>query len=228
MSKALEDYLSKVTSAHNKPKFMAVLSMALQPFIDAQKFLEELPLHFDIDVAIGAQLDVVGKWIGRSRYIDAPIPDPWFAFDTAGRGWDQGVWKGPYDLGSLLDRLGDDLYRKLLYAKRSANHWDGTVPSAEAIFRLLIDEAGTKIWLEDRFDMSEAICIAQMLPPLILLFMVEQGLLPTKPAGVGRLYHFVSVDGAPLFGFDSQNENVAGWDTGAWGVGASWLLNNPT
>ena len=40
--------------------------------------------------------------------------------------------------------------------------------------------------------------------------------IPVKPEGVGLNYAVTTVDGSPVFGFDMNNSQVAGWDTGAW------------
>ncbi len=222
------DYLDLVTPYHRgKPNFSAILEALGESVVAARDVIAHLPEDFDLDEAIGAQLDVVGKWLGRSRDIPTPLPDPWFAFDMPLRGWDRGIWKGPYALGSSLVSLDDETYRKLLYAKRAANNWDGTRAGAEAAFRLLISNVTHLLWLQDGFDMSDSVCIAQTLPDLLYLFLLEQNLIPVKSAGVKRYYLFTSVIGSPLFGFDCQNSRVSGWDEGAWGVTASYLLNNP-
>ena len=45
------------------------------------------------------------------------------------------------------------------------------------------------------------------------------GYFAPKPAGVHVDYLMTpSVAATPYFGFDAQNANIAGFDTGAWGV----------
>lgn len=63
----------------------------------ADLFVQELLTCYDIDQAVGAQLDVLGKYVGVSRNIGSIIPRPYFGF------WDylftrnpalyQGTWK---------------------------------------------------------------------------------------------------------------------------------------
>ena len=119
----LDSYLARITDAHrDKPKFMAMLALCLQPYVDAQDLIASFVAAYDLDEAIGAQLDVVGKWVGRSRVIEAPVRDPWFRFGDSSRGLGRGVWKDRYSPGSTLTKLDDVAYRKLLRAKIAANN----------------------------------------------------------------------------------------------------------
>src|ERR1700724_484376 len=95
----VSDYLKLVTRLHaGQPRFNAMLAAVLQPFSDLQAFLNSLPQQFDIDIAIGAQLDIVGQWVGQSRNITVPLPNIFFTWDSSNlaKGWDRGIWQGPY------------------------------------------------------------------------------------------------------------------------------------
>ena len=96
-------YLDKVPGAHSdKPKYTAMLSMLLKPFVEAQALASLLFTNFDLDNAVGVQLDVVGKIVGRSREITTPVEDIWFSFGGDGsRGFGRGVWKRPGDPDAL-------------------------------------------------------------------------------------------------------------------------------
>lgn len=130
------DYLAKVPPLHaSKPKFMATIAAVMQPFADAQALLDGMPLVFDLDTAVGVQLDATGAWIGKTRIIPIPIPNAFFSFDTPGLGWDQGYWAGTFgDPSTYFVSLDDDTYRRLLYAKVLCNSSDGTIAKIQAIF----------------------------------------------------------------------------------------------
>lgn len=250
-------YLGKITpwqASDKKPKFNATVAAGVQPYVDQQAFVATLPAQFDIDLAIGAQLDVVGQWVGRSRFVSVPIPGAFFSFDTDGLGWDEGYWQGPYDGADGLSRLPDDLYRKLLYTKRAANSWDGTTDGAEAILRTYLTDPATQVFIDDdgravvsqnyfafdvdgagwdqgtwsapgspthepgRMSLHYTICIAGRLPSAIDLHILGNGLIPVNAAGYDVDYAVTTVGGAPLFGFDMDDENVSGFDVGAWGA----------
>lgn len=221
----ISHYLAKITSAHSdKPKFMAMLQGCIEPFLASQAVAESIPAAYDIDLAIGRQLDVVGEWVGRSRHLSIPLPDPWFRFGDARRGWGRGIWKGSeYTPDYSLATLNDDDYRKLLYAKVAANSWDGSPGEATRILRILGIPTETNIWVQDNQDMTDAVCVSGLLPSIVLCFIVAQNLVPVKPSGITRKYYFVSVNRTPLFGFGSNNSFISGWGTGAWGVTAEKL-----
>ncbi|WP_107311353.1 DUF2612 domain-containing protein [Burkholderia metallica] len=212
----LNDYTALITSEHSdKPKFMAVVEMLSAPLVDLMNALGGMPSLFDLDVAVGDQLDVLGKWIGLSRQVSTPLTGIYFSFDVAGLGFDQGAWKGPFDPDTGLVSLDDDTYRMTLRAKIAANHWDGTPEAAADIIDSLAP-AGARVFLEDPCDMSITIGIAGKQPPALYIALLKNGLLSLKPEGVHVNYAVTSADGAPIFGFDLDNEYIAGFDAGAW------------
>ncbi|MGL5183343.1 DUF2612 domain-containing protein [Herbaspirillum huttiense] len=213
----ISDYTGLITSEHNqKPKYMAVVETICQPMVDGVNFLSTLPFDFDLDQAIGVQLDAVGEWVGISRNITVPLAGVYFSFDIAGLGFDQGVWKGPFDPDTGLTTLDDDTYRLLIKAKIGANHWDGTLEGSAAILNSIFDSS-THVFIEDHQDMSMTIGVSGKIPSPVFLALLSGNYIPIKPEGVRVSISVVTtVDGAPLFGFDMNNQYVAGFDTGAW------------
>src|SRR5574343_495610 len=53
---------------HNKPKAKAVMSTLLGELISISSLAKEVESCFDIETAVGAQLDIVAKYFGVSRY----------------------------------------------------------------------------------------------------------------------------------------------------------------
>lgn len=215
----LTDYTALITSEHRDlPRFSAVRGALLQPLVDQMNVLESIPGKFDLDNAVGVQLDDVGLWVGVSRKIRTPLTGIYFSFDVAGLGFDQGIWKGPFDPDTGLTVLDDDTYRLVIRAKIGANHWDGTLASSAAILNSIFG-ADTHVFIEDHQDMSMTIGISGKVPSAVFLALLAGGYIPLKPEGVRVNYTIVTtVDGAPLFGFDMDNDFVAGFDTGVWGT----------
>ncbi|MEN8511956.1 DUF2612 domain-containing protein [Burkholderia sp. RS02] len=215
---ALIDYTSLITSEHRDlPRFAAVLGALVQPLVDQMNVLQGMPGKFDLDDAVGVQLDDVGLWVGVSRKIRTPLTGIYFSFDIAGLGFDQGIWKGPFDPDTGLTVLDDDTYRLVIRAKIGANHWDGTLESSAAILNSIFG-ADTHVLIEDHQDMSMTIGISGKVPSAVFLALLAGGYIPLKPEGVRVSYTIVTtVDNAPLFGFDMNNQFVAGFDAGAWG-----------
>ncbi|KAA9370919.1 DUF2612 domain-containing protein [Ochrobactrum quorumnocens] len=213
-----EKYLDLIPNWNlEKPKFSATISALVEPLSGGQVFVSHLPKDFDLDVAIGSQLDIVGEWVGRTRYVQTPIPNVWFSFDVEGVGFDQGTWRYVYDLDAGMTRLDDDHYRILLRAKIAANQWDGTIPGAKAVLDPVFGE-GTHVFIQDHMDMSMTIGVSGQIPSAVTLALLAGGYIPLKPSGVRVNYLVVSVNQTAMFGFDMDTELIAGFDVGSWGA----------
>jgi hypothetical protein len=153
--RTLDQYLDLVTQLHrNQPRFIASLSALVQPMAELQASAEGLPQAFDLDLAVGPQLDAVGARVGLSRFIREPLPNMWFSFGYEQKGFGRGFWKGPFEVGSLLERLGDETYRRLIRAKISSNNWDGTIPGAQAIMETILSPQARGELIANQFDLS--------------------------------------------------------------------------
>ncbi|VVD29149.1 DUF2612 domain-containing protein [Paraburkholderia dioscoreae] len=217
----ISDYTDLVTSEHaDKPKFMATIEALTSCFVDLRNFQQSVPEAFDLDDAVGVQLDAVGLWVGIGRQVATPLTGVYFSLDVSGLGFDQGVWQGPFDPSTGLTTLDDETYRMLIRARIGANHWDGTAETSVAILRSIFDTS-SRVFIQDHDDMSISICIAGSPPNALSLALLKGGYIPLKPETV-RVNTVVvtTLTGAPLFGFDMDNDLVAGFETGAWGVPA--------
>lgn len=213
---SLSDYTRKITSEHSaQPEFMAAVSALLQPFVDGIGTVAAMPTSFDLDQAIGAQLDVLGLWIGISRTLRIPLTGVYFSFDVH-PGLDEGTFFTPFDDTTQLTTLDDTTYRKLLKVKIGNNHWDGTIPGAYAFLNPILGNDNTVI--QDNGDMSMLLGVIGAEPlDAVTTALLENGYLDAKPVGV-RITDYVtpSVPGDPFFGFDVENSTISGLDVGAW------------
>lgn len=216
---AIEDYSKLITSEHSdQPKYMAMLQVLTEASQQQQALLESFIALYDLDLAVGSQLDVVGQWVGLSRRLAVPIPGVYFAFDDAEVGFDAGVWKGPFDPDTGIISLDDDTYRYMLYIKIATNQWKGSLEDANAILGRVFQTSDTRIFIIDTFGMTQQMGISGIIPSALFTALIIQGFLILRPAAVemdGVIQ--TTVSGAPLFGFDSQNDYIGGFDTGAWG-----------
>lgn len=211
-------YLGLVTAFHrDKPKFTGMVGAVSQCFVDAQAAIGALVPAFDLDAAVGAQLDVVGLWVGISRHVRTPLAGVYFSLDVAGLGFDDGVWQDPFDPDSGVTALDDDTYRLLIRAKIAANHWDGTLEASAAILKLIFGDL-THVFIQDNGDMSIDIGVSGKRPSAIFLALLTGGYIPIKPEGVRIKYYVVPDQDGPLFGFDVTNEYISGYDSGIWGT----------
>jgi len=213
-----EEYLSLITSAHSdKPKFEATVAVGVSPFARIQEVLNSLITEFDIDTAVGVQLDVVGEWVGRSRRIDTPLVGVYFAWDDlANDGWESGIWKDVYDPESGLVDLPDDAYRLLLKSKVAANNWRGSIPQAYEVWDSAFG-TNTFLLIQDNQDMSMVVGIAGQPLSIVDQALLTNGYIPLKPEGVRINYYAVAPSEGSLFAFDvSETSAMAGWDHGQW------------
>ena len=218
MTVVATEYTGLITSEFNQqPNYIATVMALVQPAVDIQNLVLSLPGLYDLDVAVGTQLDAVGEWVGISRDIGTPLTGVYFAFDTAGLGWDQGAWYSPFDPTQGYAVLDDTHYRVLLRAKIAANNWDGSIAGAYTALSALFGAAsGTYVFIQDNQDMSMNYSLAGNIPDAITLALFTGNYLSLRPCGVRINNFYTPSQPGPLFGFDIENSLVSGWDVGGW------------
>lgn len=161
---ALKDsYMGLITSQHrNKPKYEAMLSKLLQYNEDIFSLAVYFDDEFDLDLAEGAQLDILGKIVGQSRTVDFQ-PD-----------------KG---LSSILD---DYVYRNLLKAKIAKNMWKGKIEDLREIWLNLF---GKPIIIQDNQDMTIDVVVVGISDQMTKN-LIQKGYIVPKPQSVGANYAF--------------------------------------
>jgi len=179
-------YVDVITSEHRvRVNFVATVLVCVKPYMDGIALLESLPASFDLDSASGAQLDVIGEWVGQSRYLTTPLPNTYFSWDISGQGWDEGTWKGPFDPVTGLTILPDDTYRVLLKAVIAANKWDGTTPGAYAAWAILFAALGGTLKIRDNQDMTMSLAyFGATRPNAVVTALITGGYIELKPSGV--------------------------------------------
>lgn len=137
----MSDWTDLVISEHvNKPKFMAALGIVAGAIQDTTAVIESMPGLFDVDNAIGDQLDKVGEWVGRKRVVEQILNPVFFGFsdDIAAQPFGElinvAVGGRFYEQGESFassSTLGDPEYRTIIKAKIVRNQWDGTIDGLE-------------------------------------------------------------------------------------------------
>ena len=211
----VSDYTGLITSEHaSAPKFGAMVAAVAGCFVRSQNLLVGIPTAFDLDAAVGAQLDVVGQWVGVARTVQTPITGVFFSLDTANVGFDQGVWLDAYNTATALISLDDDTYRLLLRAKIGTNSWDGTLASSKPILDAIFT-GSLSASIEDNGDMTITMILrsAGKVISALLQAIFLGGYLHLKSEGV-QVNYVITND--TLFGFDSSGSVIAGFDSGTW------------
>jgi len=224
----MSKYTELITNYHaTRPRFVNHIDLSTRPLIDTSAAVEGLIEAFDIDQAPGAQLDILGLWIGGSRQVSEPISGVYFCWDTDGLGYEQGVWQGPFDPDAGYTTLSDETYRIILKAKIAINSWSGQNDTLPAILDAATAGSGLRMQIVDNQDMTIAVWvfpesdIADV--SLELIAAIKQGYLTVKAAGVwaGDILTpsiLTPSVGPTFFGFDMDNDYIVGFDSGAWGV----------
>lgn len=209
-------YLDLITSEHNqKPKYMAMLEAILKPMANGVVVAKSLNVLYNLDTAVGVQLDIIGQWIGRTRYLKAPITGVFFTYNT-GPGYNFGIYKGPFDPGTELVALPDEQYRTYLKAVAAANQWDGTIPGAYAAYAILFEGTPYEVLIFDFQDMSMAFALLGAVPDALTQALFTGGYLSLKPDGVSVRYYVVPVVDGPVFAYNAPlgDANRAGYNAG--------------
>lgn len=212
-----EDYTSLITSQHkDKPKFVEMTKNDIEPYVALENIMLNIPTYYDVDTAIGTQLDVIGEWVGASRNIPTPLTGVYFEWDgtSALTGWDSGTWRGEFDPTTGLTSLPDDSYRKYIKAKIAANSWDGTIEGAYQVWGEIF--ADSALIIQDNQDMTMTVGIAGEKLGAVDQALLTGGYLSLKPSGVGVKYYAIIPQQGTIFGWDIENSALTGWDSGQW------------
>ena len=111
----LDYYLGLITSEYSsQPNAMATVEAVVQPKVDTIAFLQNLWQYFQLDSAVGDQLDKLGAWLGVSRNVSETLTGVYFELDSSTLGLDQGSMQGEFDPSTGLVSLPDDTYRKII------------------------------------------------------------------------------------------------------------------
>lgn len=219
MAGDVTQYLNMVPLANsNQPNFTAMIAAVTQAWADNYGMSHNATLQFfDIETAVGAQLDVLGKWVGIQRDLPSAISGVYFAFDGVGVGFDQGVWLGPGDPGTGIISLPDDYFRLAIKSKILNNAWNGSTPDAYALASVILGPLGYYLFIVDNANLTMDLgVVGTSATPPLLQALFQQGLINVKPIGVHIAnYYFQNID-APMFALDLSNGIFAGLDVGAF------------
>lgn len=185
----MSKYTELISNYHKgKPLFVEHVELSTRPLTDVSTTLRGLLTAFDLDRAAGAQLDIIGEWVGRNRRIAAPIENYFFSLDSETLGFDLGSWKGRYTPESGIIEVDDEEYRTMLRAKIGANNWDGTVEHLKEVLDSIYPKDNIKLSFTDNQDMTMTIYADGPVISGITKEIIRQGFLSIKPLSVAVQY----------------------------------------
>ena len=160
----VESFKGLITSEHRgKPKFMATLETLLNYSEGIYATAVYMDEEFDLDLAAGAQEDVLGILVGASRELGFQ----------------------PHTQDTAI--LNDEDYRFLLKAKLAKNLWRGGIADLQEIWYSIF---GEDIIIKDFQDMSIEVEITNV-PSNVVHEMILQGYIVPKPQSVRMNYHVI-------------------------------------
>jgi hypothetical protein len=220
----LQDYyVARLASIYrNQPKASATVALFVKQ-LQADGLALLLNPAYDLSQAQGAQLDVIGKYVGVSRDVQVPDTRPYFGFSTesypAGdqnpNGFTlvnsiatnaQGIWYRIQFANQSTSQLSDFSYRQLIQLKIMTNASDCTMAAIQDLIAVLFPG---QLRLRDNLDMSATYFYGAgfQLPLSVLVnsFPRPMGVEIAAQTDVG---FDVLVDGAPAFNSQIQNPIV--------------------
>lgn len=180
-------YTALLTSQYqppSSPKLNALLYVLLRKFDDVSQCLVKFDTAFDLDSAVGAQLDELGQVAGAARTV------------------------GFQPSGGVSPVLDDATYRIYIKAKIAQNQWDGTITSLYFIWKSLFPSGNVVI--ADQQNMTAVIFLSGSFTSIIQ-DLITNGYIVPRPEGVLYTYVFSML---PVFGADLNNAYIAGADLG--------------
>lgn len=197
LSNASVPYASLITSEHNqKPKFMQLVEVLTGAVGDVTAAVGAMPSAFSLlNGAQGAQLDVLGQWIGQSRVIPGILVAGFFGFSELSSGLPDGlqlpfgelssqsiggIWYNLGDTAAGTTTLTDPQYITILKARIARNQSNGTLSAIEKALNFIFG-VGCKV--ADNGTLSLAITVSQPISPVNQSLISGLDILP-RPSGV--------------------------------------------
>lgn len=197
-----------------KPKAFAEISLQASTWDTVRAFLSSLDDAFDLDLAVGAQLDVLGRIVGIPRTVPDVIPKVYFGFsiNPVNEGFADRF--DPLRIGGpFFDRfsnpytdqqLNDDDYRFFIRAKVALNWASAYVSSDDriSIQDVILAAFDGRAYVVDNLDMTLTLYVSPVVSLDRLRLIRRLNLLP-KPQGV-RYDVIVQAEPGATFGFDNN------------------------
>lgn len=229
----MSDYLGQtVQKQYSNSTTLLQLLDSFDQWVDLSLFTEQfLSNVWDITTAQGFGLDIWGRILGQSRYVQVvQVPGDNFGFNinaAIGTNWqpfNQAPFYNGAAGGTVAYALLDSYYRQVLLVKAASNIASCDVPSINALMRAMF---GTRGKCYVGYDLALPMQIGyhfEFTPTNVERTIIESGLFPI-PAGMAVKYIYQQYTYSP-FGFAGANGGanpnfITGFNQGPF-------YNNPT
>lgn len=214
-----------ITQYKNKPKAKAHIEALISGYEDIYNTINSFFKVLDVDIAVGKQLDIIGKILGISRETDFPTKRRYFGFANNKNSYqfnNNNLTMYPFYKGESLKESGtlDDItFRVFIKAKIIKNNVKATMIDEDK--KLSLQDVAdflfnSKAYIIDNYNMSVGVYIDNTYDTNLLQYLKNAKLIP-KPQGVG-IRSIVSYKDGNTFGFRDINPNAKGFNDGNNGV----------
>lgn len=220
----MSNYIDTVLREYQASPILCDLLCYSDQWMDLTQFTAGfLSNVWNINTAQGFGLDIWGRILGQSRYLQVTqTPGDNFGFyanaDASGaqpwKPWSQAPFYGGDASGTVAFSLQDSSYRQLLLVKAASNIARCDVKSINALMRSMFGSRGRCYC---GYDLAQPMHIGyhfEFVPTNVERSIIESGLFPC-PAGMTPIYLYQVIDYVP-FGFRGMNAGadpayVTGW-----------------
>jgi len=169
---------------------------------------------YDLDNAVGKQLDILGKIVGISRNVPFSVPKKYFGFNGNLNSYPFGSkfnvvvsypFRGKFEIPYSDSQVNDNDYRFFIKAKIIKNYATSkNIDSSNLSIQNTVDYLfNSKAYIVDNKDMTMTLNIDSSYDITKLTYLKNLDLLP-RPQGV-RYNTFVGYQDGVTFGFNSFN-----------------------
>lgn len=203
-----------------KPKARAEINLKSSTYKRTFEWLKSFITEFDVDLATGDRLDILGRVVGIPRKIPYVLPKVYFGFEDNpnSEGFSSkfdatrpgAPFFSKFEIAYTDLELNDDDYRFFIKAKIAVNSGSALMVSdtKTSIQDVINQTFGGQAYVVDKKDMSLSLYVSPSYRLDLLLAILALGLLP-KPQGV-QYNEIVLAEPGETFGFDN-NPNSKGF-----------------
>lgn len=197
-----------------KPKARAEIEMKVSRYKDTADLLKSILTELDVDQAIGAQQDLLGRIVGIRRNVSGVIPKIFFGFKEGDYTEGFSSKFNPARMGAPFynkfgekftsQQLSNTQFRQLLKAKIAVNNASSLMVSDEHITMqdAIMQAFNGRAYIVDNQDMSVTLYISPTVQADELRLIRRLDLLP-KPQAV-RYRFVIQAEPGLTFGFSNN------------------------
>lgn len=159
MSTFIEEYKNlAIIQYRDKPTFDAILTSLLEQFEKVYTLYSSFDDAYDVDKAVGVQLDILGKIVGISRIVPSVLLKKYFGFSgtfNAGT-FGKAIFKSGNEAVLSDTKLNDSDYRFLIKAKviRNFTYCSISKPDTLNMQKAIDFLFNNKGWIKNNYNMT--------------------------------------------------------------------------